>query len=489
MPSDSSSSLNPALLPLGTQVGPFRVVDWAGRGVHGAVYRAVRIGQEHLPPVALKLALLPEDPRVDRERELLSRSLHPHIPRLVAHGLWRSPSGSLHPFIAMEWIDGVPLYDWARLFRPSAAQQLRLLSPLALALQYLHAQGAFHRDLKGGNVLVRRSDSRVFLTDFGSGIYPGADTLTPQQLPPGTPAYRSPEAWLFTLQFRRTSERYLAGPADDVFALGVTACVLATGAYPDMGLPRKDEHGTWHMDSLVLPQALFSAQVAPPLRELILRMLSIPPEQRGTPAQLAQALEQAADSLTPRGSPPPSASAPEPPAVRSTHAPASAPDAPPRARQPSRRRWLAMAAAAGALATWAAWMAPHTYPWEPAGPAHSRVAEARRDAAGSPDAGPVGLGEAAASTAPVDPARPLAAETLAADTPPEPFEGQAQPNKKGRCPHPQQVILHGSCWLRLEVSSEKCEAFSGEMYQGACYVPIFPPGAKRPNTSDPRSPQ
>ena len=32
--------------------------------------------------------------------------------------------------------------------------------------------------------------------DFGSSIYPGADTLTPQQLPPGTPAYRSPEAWL-----------------------------------------------------------------------------------------------------------------------------------------------------------------------------------------------------------------------------------------------------------------------------------------------------
>jgi eukaryotic-like serine/threonine-protein kinase len=49
----SSSSLNPALLPPGTQVGPWRVVDWAGRGVHGAVYRAVRIGQEHLPPVAL----------------------------------------------------------------------------------------------------------------------------------------------------------------------------------------------------------------------------------------------------------------------------------------------------------------------------------------------------------------------------------------------------------------------------------------------------
>jgi hypothetical protein len=77
----SSPTLHPALLPPGTQVGPWRVVDWAGRGVHGAVYRAVRVGQEHSLPVALKLALLPRDPRFAREVELLSRQRHPHIPQ------------------------------------------------------------------------------------------------------------------------------------------------------------------------------------------------------------------------------------------------------------------------------------------------------------------------------------------------------------------------------------------------------------------------
>jgi len=486
MASDSSS-LHPALLPLGTQVGPFRVVDWAGRGAHGAVYRAVRIGQEHLPPVALKIALLANDPRAARERELLSRTLHPHIPRLVEHGFWQSPSGSLHPFIAMEWIDGVPLYDWARLFRPSAPQQLRLLAQVALTLQYLHAQDAFHRDLKGGNVLVRRSDSRVFLTDFGSGIYPGADTLTPQQLPPGTPAYRSPEAWLFTLQFRHTSERYRAGPADDVFALGVTACVLATGSYPEMGEPRKDEQGLWHMDSLVLPRALFSAQVAPPLRELILRMLSIRPEQRGTAAQLAQELEQAADSLSASRSPP-SASVPEPPAVHSAQVPASPRVLPPRALASS-RRWIGLAAAAGALATGALWMTWNAFTGAPAGSRLPSVAEHPTGSAGSPYADPVGLGEAAASTATPAPATPSASETMAADSPPEPSPGQAQPDKKGRCSHPRQVILNGGCWRRMEVTSEECETFNGQMYQGMCYVPLFPPGFKRPNTSSPGKPR
>jgi eukaryotic-like serine/threonine-protein kinase len=486
MPSPSSSSSHPALLPPGTQIGSWRVVDWAGQGVHGAVYRAVRIGQEHLPPVALKLALLPENPRFARERELLSRSLHPHIPRLVDHGSWQSPGGSLHPFLAMEWIDGVPLYDWARLFQPSAAQQLRLLAQVALTLQYLHAQGAFHRDLKGGNLLVRRSDSRLFLTDFGSGIYPGAETLTPQQLPPGTPAYRSPEAWLFNLQFRRSSERYHAGPADDVFALGVTACVLATGSYPELGPPRKDEQGTWHLDSLVLPQALFSARVAPPLRELILRMLSLRPEQRGTPAQLTQALEQAADSLSPPRLAS-TASVPERPAASSTEAPSPTASLP--AHLHVQRRRLALAAAAGALATVAVWLTAGTFTWGPAGIRLPWVSETQAGRARAPDEGPVGLGEAAASTAPTDPPKPSASEAMAADSAPEPLPGQTLPDKKGRCPHKQQVILNGGCWRRIEVNGEECETFSGHMYKGACYVPILTSRSGRPSTSSPGNPQ
>jgi serine/threonine protein kinase len=327
----------------------------------------------------------------------------------------------------------------------------------------------------------------VFLTDFGSGIYPGADTLTPQQLPPGTPAYRSPEAWLFTLQFRHTSERYRAGPADDVFALGVTACVLATGGYPDMGEPRKDEQGLWHMDSLLLPRALFSAQVAPPLRELILRMLSIRPEQRGTAAQLAQALERAADSLSASCSPS-STSVPEPPAVRSAQVPASPRALPPRALASS-WRWLGLAAAAGALAMWALWMTWNAFTGAPAGTRLPSPVEHPTGSRGSPYTEPVGLGEAAASTAAPAPATPPTSEKMTADSPPDPYEGQAQPDKKGRCARSEQVVLNKHCWGRLELSREKCEAINGQLYQGMCYVPLFPPGFKRPNTSSPGTPR
>jgi hypothetical protein len=384
----------------------------------------------------------------------------------------------------MEWVDGVPLYDWARMFRPSAAQQLRLLAQVALTLQYLHAQGALHRDLKGGNLLVRRSDSRLFLMDFGSGIYPDADTLTPQQLPPGTPAYRSPEAWLFSQRFRRTSERYRAGPADDVYALGVTACVLATGKYPEMGALRRDDPGHWYLDSLLLPRALFSAQVAPPQRDLILRMLSIRPEERITAAELAPALERAADSLTPRSSPACAAGPESVPAHRG-QAPASHPRTPVLSRLPR----LALAVAAGALATWAGWMTRAAFLQAPEAPPRSEAASPT-GRQGSPDAGQVGLGEAATSAATSAPVRPSSFEPLAAESPPEPSEGQAQPDKKGRCPHPRQVILSGGCWLRMELSREECEAVSGQLYQGGCYVPILTSKKTgRPTTSGPGAPR
>lgn len=453
-----SHTLHPALLPPGTQVGPWRVVEWAGRGVHGAVYHAVRVGQEHALPVALKLALLPRDPRFAREVETLSRQHHPHIPRLIDHGAWQHPGGTLHPYIAMEWVDGVPLYEWARLYHPTAPQMLRLLAQLALALQSLHAQGAVHRDVKGDNTLVRRSDSRLFLTDFGSSIYPGADPFTPPPLPPGTPAYRSPEAWLFSVQHRRAlTAPYCAGPADDLFALGVTACRLVTGAYPAMGEARKDEHGTWRMEPLVLPQALHSARVAPPLRALILRMLSVSPEQRGNAAQLAQELERAATSLS--------------------AGPGSGAGMSPRVRLRSWRPWLAAGAAGLALLTWTKWMAPGVSVESPP------VAREESAEAGQPDASPVGLGDAVASASTEGTPEPLGSQVMAENTLPEPQPGQTRPDARGRCPRKRHVALNGGCWVASPLDREECEEIRGRTYKGTCYQPVIPPG--RSPTSSP----
>ncbi len=514
------SALHPALLPPGTEVGSWRVVAWAGRGVYGAVYRAVPVHSELAPPVALKLALIPEDPRFAREVELLFRMRHPSIPRLWDSGEWQHPSGARYPFVVMEWVEGVPLYDWARQSPALSEQVPRLLAQLARALQAVHARGAVHRDVKGENILVRRSDGRAVLTDFGSGRYPDAVTLTPPSMYPGTPAYRSPESWLFELQFSRdASARYGAGPSDDLYALGVTACRLLTGKYPEFPDPWKDERGTWRLDSVLTPAEL--AAIEPRLRALILRLLSVRPEERGTAAQLAEAFEQTAASA--RAQSPATRPAEAPPTTRPAEPPsvAPAPAAPPpscegaetstvpartiapplnapeplhepsaltpgtagRVSPPARARswqpWLATVAASMALATWAWWLVPSKPVEKPS------AAPTVATGADQPDAGTTGLAEALASASTKSSPEFRVPEAMAEDTPPEPQEGQARPDAKGRCPRMRHVALNGGCWAVVPSDREECEANGGYIFKMKCYMPVIPAGHRHIPTSSP----
>jgi hypothetical protein len=475
-----SLALHPASLPPGTVVGPWRLVAWAGRGVHGAVYRAERVGDERATPVALKLALLPRDPRFAREAELLSRLHHPGVPRLWEHGEWQHPAGTLHPYLIMEWIEGMPLYDWARQHNPTSQQVLRLLALLARALQALHAQGIIHRDVKGDNMLVSPTGSRAVLTDFGSGHYPGASTLTQDTLPPGTPAYRSPEAWLFSLRFTHDRlARYSAGPADDLFSLGVTAYRLVTGEYPQLPEPWKDETGTWHLGDMAFPPPLsLNPRLEPHLSALILRMLSARPEQRGSAAELAEALEQAAERSLPEGTQPIFAGETWPPSAGAREEATAE-----RLRsQTHARRWrprLAMAAAGLMLAVWAWWSTPEKRMEQPSA--------VRQEAGGAhlEDGGTVGLGDAASTTSTViSPDSPVRG-SLAEDTLPEPLPGQLRPDAKGQCPLKRQVALNGGCWVRLKLEREECEALRGYLFKDTCHVPILAP--RRHPTSSPAS--
>jgi serine/threonine protein kinase len=224
--------------------------------------------------------------RFEREGELLSRICHPHVPGLRDRGVWQGSQRKWYPYIIMQWVEGLPLYLWAKQRGITSRQALRVLAQMARALEATHRQGV-HRDVKGDNVLVT-SEGDAVLVDFGCCWYEGARQLTLGLLPPGTRNYRSPEA----LRHEREgnpADRYVGTPADDVYALGVMAYHLVTGTYPlqgSEGAPR-----------LLPPSEL--AIVAPELEALILRMLSEAPEGRGTAGELAQALELAANGSAP----------------------------------------------------------------------------------------------------------------------------------------------------------------------------------------------
>jgi serine/threonine protein kinase len=221
------------------------------------------------------------------------------VPRLQDRGWWTLAGGVLFPYLVMEWIEGVTLYAWAAQRPLTSRQALRLLAQVARALEATHGVEGVHRDVKGANVLVREDGSAV-LTDFGSGNFRGAPTLTHLEPPPSTPQYRSPELLHFQwMHLRQPMARYEATPADDVYALGVTAYRLVTGKYPPptVEVVETEEGDQFVHLALLSPETWVN--LCPELGALIRQMLAAEPSARGSAAEVAQALEDAAKSAGP----------------------------------------------------------------------------------------------------------------------------------------------------------------------------------------------
>jgi len=475
-----------ALLP-GTQVGSWRVVSQHGKGSYGVVYRVEKIGQESSGPFALKVARHPLDPRFEREWELLSRIRHPQVPRLEVQGWVTFPGGVPFPYVVMEWVEGVPLYEWATREPRTSRQVLRVLAQVARALEATHAVQAVHRDVKGDNVRVRTGDGTAVLLDFGSGYFRGAQVLTRQPPPPGTDRYWSPECLRFQMKWlRQPTRRYEAGPADDLYALGVMAYRLVAGVYPPawMDFIETDEGA-----QLVAPEPVpveTRATVSPELAALINKLLSDEPSARGTAAEVAQALEHAANSsgdgvdqpITPIAVP---ASRKRVPAwmaedseeseaavavrARGEHASRLAPP------RPGRRWPQRLAIAAGMLlAVGIGWAAQTLVGGKSAG----EYVQGPR--ASEQDAGAVAVGDEAPEV-PVGEAPPeQGTGGMSLNMLKKPLPGQHRPP----CQKPM-VEINGGCWVRMGETTPPCGARSYE-WNKECYLPVFDAPRPPPNS-------
>ena len=450
------------------EVGNWRVLELRSAGAFGSVFRAEPLHSPGAPPVALKLAVHPLDARFMREAALLRRVPPPHAPRLYDFGLWGHSAGPF-PFLVMEWIEGVPLYAWAHGQVLSSRQFLRVLAPLARTLVAVHSVQAVHRDVKGDNTLVNK-DGHLKLLDFGAADFLGAPTLTREVLPPGTPGYRSPEALRFHWRhWNSPGARYSPGPADDLYAMGVTAYRLVTGRYPPPLVPAQVLEHEPSTPTLASEPPEKWARMSPELAGLIHQLLSEDPQARGSAEQVARQLEAAVEASGPRADEPVVQRLQEVPVVRRSR---PKPSPPARAKRP----WLGAAAGLAVMAGLAAALVLHgprdSEPRAHVGPPEEAARpEQEQDSA---DAG-VSLAKEVQSVR-VEQPQP-SREGLSAEKVKKPLPWQARPPCKQR----GSVEINGGCWWGRPENKPPCGDGEYE-WEGRCYHPT--PAPTPPATSE-----
>jgi len=260
--------------------GKYRVLRRIGVGGMGAVYLAEQVDMRRR--VALKVLTgshggverAEHERRFLREAQAASKLNHPNIVTVYTFG--RLPDRTL--FLAMEYIEGVPLADVMKQEGSLALNRaLDIAIQVCAGLAEAHSHGVVHRDLKPDNIILarRRGGEVAKILDFGI-----AKILDPNESPAditrvglvrGTPIYMSPEQARGDRIDRRS----------DIYSLGVILHFLLTGQHPvqadtPFGYLHAHQHQKPPGIRTVRPELSFPIG----LEGLVLRCLEKRPERR-----------------------------------------------------------------------------------------------------------------------------------------------------------------------------------------------------------------
>ncbi len=234
-----------SVLPDSHRIGPYKLLSKLGAGGMGVVYRAIHVHMNR--EVALKVLKANRADnqesiaRFDREMQAVGRLNHPNIVTGYDAG---ETNG--HFFIAMEVLDGMDLTSLSKSFAEplDANDACELVRQTALALQFAHRNGVYHRDVKPSNIMLCRKEQSAASqdqTDLTSGTETAVvklldlglatlefhdmeqESLTEQSQVVGTMGYLSPEQCM--------DSRQIDGRAD-IYSLGATLFRLVAGTTP-----------------------------------------------------------------------------------------------------------------------------------------------------------------------------------------------------------------------------------------------------------------
>lgn len=215
----------------GDVIGRYRLLELLGEGAWGSVWVAQQI-EGFTRQVALKI--LKRDRRTsefqtkfESERQTLAMLNHPFI----VHALDAGSTKDGLPFLAMEWVKGKSLIEYADLNRLDIPERIDLFIKICQAIHHAHQQGIVHRDIKPSNILVTNRDGEPIpkIVDFGVAK---RNAYSHTEISPftsihtfiGTAVYSSPEQ----LEFKGNEIDFRT----DIYSLGIVLYELISGRVP-----------------------------------------------------------------------------------------------------------------------------------------------------------------------------------------------------------------------------------------------------------------
>lgn len=203
---------------VGREVDSYFIESKLGEGSYAQVFLARHkdfgdvFALKILRPYLVEAASLQ---RIYRELDIGRRLKHPCLVRIVAFGIFHEA-----PYLVMDYVSGETLGTVLKRGPLPVERAVELLVLMCEGVEYAHAAGVMHRDLKPDNIMLTASGLKVL--DFGVAR-PSGDwaTLTGTGQAIGTPAYMAPEQLLGNPCF-----------ASDVYALGVILFMMVRGVLP-----------------------------------------------------------------------------------------------------------------------------------------------------------------------------------------------------------------------------------------------------------------
>ena len=214
----------------------YRAVKPIGQGGFGRTFLAIDEDKPSKPPCVIKqfFPLVQGISNIQKASELFTQEAiqldelgkHPQIPDLLAYFTQDNQQ-----YLVQEFIDGQTLsQELAKKGALNEAQIRQVLNDLLPILQFVHKSQVIHRDIKPDNIIIRKSDRKLFLVDFGASKNASGAALQKTGTTIGSPEYVAPE-----------QTRGRAVFASDIYSLGVTCLNLLTGMSPfDLYDPNKD---------------------------------------------------------------------------------------------------------------------------------------------------------------------------------------------------------------------------------------------------------